>query len=92
MPTLFRSPNIRIDAHEWHVAVTQARVGRRALIGYRWRAPGGMWQNITTWQGKLPKGLREFFRPYQLGIRVAVDGASRKPDRIRQAIQVVAVA
>lgn len=72
MTLLYRSPNIVIDKHEWHVTVNQSR-GKRITV-YRFRPIGANvnWQSITKWTGRPPKGLREFFEPYRKSIQVAM--------------------
>lgn len=72
MTLLYRSPNLRIDDHEWHVTVDQS--GARRSINYRFRRVGARvkWSHIAKWQGRKPKGLSEFFEPYQKSIRVAM--------------------
>jgi hypothetical protein len=70
---LYRSPNIVIDGHEWHVTVQQATRTKR-IVTYRFRQIGAnvKWQPITKWVGRPPKGLTEFFLPYRKSIRVAM--------------------
>lgn len=90
MTLLYRSPNLRIDDHEWHVTVDQS--GDRRSVNYRFRRVGARikWQNITKWEGRPPKSLREFFEPYQKSIRVAM-GTSQHARHARH-LQVIGVA
>lgn len=71
MATLYRTPNIKIDKHEWHAAV-ENRNSPRSRIYYRFRAPGGMWRPIGDWQGRKPKGLNEFFRKFRAHMSLAL--------------------
>ncbi len=73
MTLLYRSPNITIDKHEWHVTVQQATRTKR-IFTYRFRQIGAnvKWQPITKWVGRPPKGLRVFFEPYRKSVQVAM--------------------
>lgn len=74
MTLLYRSPNVVIDKHEWHVTVNQCTNGKRVTI-YRFRPIGAnvMWQHIAKWPyARRPKGLSEFFAPYRKSISVAM--------------------
>ena len=72
MTLLYRSPNVVIDKHEWHVTVNQSR-GKRITV-YRFRPIGANvnWQPSTKWAGCMPKGMRDFFAPYRSSIQVAM--------------------
>lgn len=72
MTLLYRSPNVTIDRHEWHVTVNQSSSKR--IVTYRFRQIGAnvKWQPIARWQGRPPKGLTEFFLPYRKSVRVAM--------------------
>ncbi len=75
--TLYRSPNVIIDAHEWHVLV--CRTKRRVILQYRWRplcSKPGMWRPITQWTGAKPKRLSHYFDKYRLHIRDARESES----------------
>lgn len=73
MTTLYRSPNIVIDQHEWHAAVTLCR-GRTSLA-YRWR-PLSLkeyrWSNLNTWVGPKPKRFLNRFLIFRAHIRTAL--------------------
>jgi hypothetical protein len=74
MTLLYRSPNVAIDAAEWHVSVQESRCGKRAVV-YRWRHERNeSWHSVTEWVGRLPKGLGRFFQPYRRSIDVAMNG------------------
>lgn len=72
MTLLYRSPNVTIDGHEWHVTVNQSSSKR--IVTYRFRQIGAnvKWQPIAKWVGRPPKGLTEFFLPYRKSVRVAM--------------------
>lgn len=92
MTLLYRSPNLRIDDHEWHVTVEQHRK-RAPTVHYRFRPVTDRsvrWEPIVKWQGRKPKGLSEFFEPYQKSIRVAM-GTSQHARQARH-LQVIGVA
>lgn len=62
---LYRSPNVVIDRHEWHVTV-ETRAGK---IRRYWRfrplsTKPVAWQPIGEWRGHLPKG-RVFCKAFQ---------------------------
>ena len=66
MTLLYRSPNIVIDGHEWHVTVNQSSSKR--IVTYRFRQIGAnvKWQPITKWIGRRPKEMGLFFAPAAL--------------------------
>lgn len=72
MTLLYRSPNITIDKHEWHVTVNQSSSKR--IVTYRFRQIGAnvKWQPITKWIGRRPKEMGLFFAPYRKSVRVAM--------------------
>jgi hypothetical protein len=73
MACLYRTPNIRVDQHEWHAAV-ECRDGRTARVYYRFRPFGErreMWRPIDRWEGRKPKALNRFFRPFWKHIELA---------------------
>ncbi|XUM19791.1 hypothetical protein ACRAVF_19180 [Bradyrhizobium oligotrophicum S58] len=56
MSILYRSPNLIVDAHEWHVVVRKkdGHIFRR----YMFRPlTSTAWKPITNWQGPRPKQL-----------------------------------
>lgn len=79
--TLYRSPNLVIDAHEWHVWVIRStgRYGAGSVImQYRWRplsAKAFQWLPITAWQGPKPKRLGHKFSKFRLHVALARDSA-----------------
>lgn len=79
MTTLYRSPNVILDAHEWHVAVTKTK-GRTNTTHY-WRPLAGKptkWRPISAWQGARPKGLGARFWRYRAHIREALEGREER--------------
>jgi hypothetical protein len=66
--TLYRTPNVIIDAHEWHASVEtkNGRVYRRfkfrPLSHYIRRE---MWLPITSWTGRKPKGIGKRFAAFK---------------------------
>jgi hypothetical protein len=79
MTTLYRTPNIIIDAHEWHATV-RYKAGR-TLLQYRWRPLSGQqyqWLPITSWVGPKPKGLSKRFAKYRRHIDLAMSSESRR--------------
>lgn len=88
MPTLYRSPNIRLDDFEFHVVVRTTR--GRPHVSYFWRPIGPpicAWESLAHWQGRLPgrlpKGLGLAFKPYRYSIRVALGKTPRSPGGTR---------
>lgn len=84
MTTLYRTPNLIIDAHEWH-AVVRHKHGR-TLLQYRWRplsARPYAWSCMTTWQGPKPKHLARQFQVFRCHIRRAMVSESER----REAVQ-----
>ena len=73
MTLLYRSPNIVIDDHEWHITVRQATRTKR-VVTYRFRKIGAKvnWQPITKWSGRPPKGMSLLFGPYRKSVQVAL--------------------
>lgn len=73
MTTLYRSPNVILDRHEWH-AVVYLRRGRSVLT-YQWRplsARSERWQDVTRWQDPKPKGMSAAFFRFRTHIREAM--------------------
>lgn len=84
MTTLYRTPNVIMDAHEWHAAV-QLRAGRTSLV-YRWRpltTRAVPWSSITQWQGRKPKRMCNRFWPYRLHIRAAMASEAARLAAVR---------
>jgi hypothetical protein len=70
--TFYRTPDIVIDAHEWHVVVW--RKCSRVSVCYRWRPVSlktHRWQSIKTWKGRKPLDLWRYFAPYKRHIEHA---------------------
>lgn len=84
---LYRSPNVLIDDHEWHIIVRLATNGH-VVTSYRFRPAGVagrnvMWKPVSLWPYKrLPKGLNAFFTPYKRSVQTAVASAARLPKGI----------
>lgn len=79
MTTLYRTPNLIIDRHEWHAAVVK-HYGKTTLR-YFWRplsARAERWQPVTAWEGPKPKRIGRTFWRFRLHIREAMDS-----DRVR---------
>lgn len=84
MTLLYRSPNHRIDGHDWHVTVEQHARNRRTIVVYRWRVDARQkWRPLHEFPTRLPIGLREFFKPYQRSINVALASVGAPP-RLRE--------
>lgn len=87
MTTIYRTPNLIIDAHEWHAAVMLN--GGRISLAYRWR-PLSLrlyhWSNMAKWNGPRPKNFCNRFWPYRLHIRAAM----RSEVERRRAIEALA--
>lgn len=83
MTLLYRSPNVLIDKHEWHVVVRLSDRRGVVVTEYKWRsldAPFGYWHSRTDWPlPRLPKRMSNFFQPYRKSMRAAVESASRAP-------------
>lgn len=74
MTTLYRTPDIIIDKHEWHVAVV--RHCGRTTVRYYWRPLSTRrerWQPIVEWQGPKPKWIGKTFWRFRLHIREALE-------------------
>jgi hypothetical protein len=87
MTTLYRSPSLIIDAHEWHVAV-YLKDGH-TFTRFRWRPlsiRNYHWSNIKTWKGPRPKDLGDKFWRFRLHVRLAMESEARR----REAAGVVA--
>lgn len=74
MTTLYRTPNIIIDQHEWH-AIVRNRNGRSSLC-YFWRPLSERqyhWSQMAHWKGRKPKRFANHFQRYKLHIQLAMD-------------------
>ena len=92
MSLLYRSPNIVIDKHEWHVTVDLRR-GKR-IVNYRFRPIGSnvMWQHLSKWpHARPPKEMWRFFAPYRPSVHVAM-GTKRHTRQVRHEQQVARAA
>lgn len=78
MTTLYRTPNIIIDAHEWHAIVRLK--DRRASVTFLYRPLRGnsLWHRATSWQGRKPKGLGERFKMFRRHIELAMGSEARR--------------
>lgn len=79
MTTLYRTPNVIIDSHEWH-AVVRKRYGRSSAA-YFWRPLSARplrWEPISAWKGRKPKGLGTFFAKYRLHMQAALQSETQK--------------
>lgn len=85
MTTLYRSPDIIIDAHEWHITVRN--LGGRVYTTYFWRPVSIRriaWSNVIAWQGPKPKGLWKFFKPFRNHIRTAMESEQARTRAARR--------
>lgn len=82
MTLLYRSPNIVIDGHEWHVTVDVSQRGKVSR-NFRFRPCTHRrvrWAHITEWPlSQLPLGLKEKFRPYFASMRTAERSVTKRP-------------
>jgi hypothetical protein len=81
--TLYRSPNVVIDAHEWHVLVCKCR--GRSLLQYRWR-PLSLrefrWLPITSWVGPKPKRIGNVLRIFKPHVERAMRSEAVRRERV----------
>lgn len=79
MSIIYRSPDVLVDGHRWHVTVNQSQRSGRLSTCFRFRKSAAeAWRPITSWPGRLPKGLRrDFFRPFDRSIQIAYAGAAQ---------------
>lgn len=81
MSILYRTPNIIIDRHEWCALVYKQK--GRITLAYRFRPltlRPQMWLPVTSWQGRKPKGLNEFFVPYRRHMALALESEKRREE------------
>lgn len=79
MTTLYRSPSILLDAHEWHVIV-RAKAGRVTKT-FRWRpvaVAGDHWLPKSSWVGPMPKGFGQKMQRFKLHIDFAMRSEARR--------------
>lgn len=84
LTTFYRTPDIIVDAHEWHVIVWR-KSGKATTVAYRWRpvaAKTHRWQSITSWKGPKPFGLWRFFAPYKRHIEHAKGCDKRRAEAV----------
>jgi hypothetical protein len=84
MTTFYRTPDILIDAHEWHVIVESRSNGRVSAV-YRWRpvaAKTHRWLSIETWAGPKPLGLWRYFAKYKPHIEFAKGSIKRRAEAV----------
>lgn len=93
MSTLYRSPNVIIDAHEWHLAVEDdSRLSgnrfRRPVIRYKWRivsAKSVPWKTITEWIGPMPKRFaQKYMKPYRRHAELALRDQAARAEAIKR--------
>lgn len=73
MTTLYRSPDVLIDAFEWHLLVYKRK--GRINTAHRWRPLSNKpvkWRPMSAWQGTRPKGLGNRFWRYRCHVREAL--------------------
>lgn len=73
MTTFYRTPDIIVDAHEWHVIVW--RFNGRVTREYRWRPVSLQtheWLPVRDWKGPKPFELWRYFAKYQPHIKEAM--------------------
>jgi hypothetical protein len=83
MTTLYRSPTLIIDRHEWHVAVVK-HYGR-AAVRYCWRplsARAERWQPISAWEGPKPKRIGDAFWRFRGHVREAMNSEQARRDAL----------
>lgn len=86
MSTLYRSPNVIIDAHEWHAHV-RLNDGRITLT-YRWRPLSQKpfrWLPMSAWVGPKPKAFSRRMAGFRRHIAAARDSENAR----RAALQTV---
>jgi hypothetical protein len=90
--TLYRSPNIIIDAHEWHLAVEDdSRLNgnrdRRSVIQYKWRPVSDRplpWKTIAQWVGPKPKSFNQrFMKPYRRHAELAMKSDLQRGEAVK---------
>lgn len=88
MTLLYRSPNLTIDCHEWHVTVNRETNGHVTTV-YRFRPITDrrrvMWKPLAKWPGRPPKELWRFFAPYRKSVRVAM-GETQHARQVRHEV------
>jgi hypothetical protein len=81
MTTLYRSPSIILDAHEWHVIV-RVKAGRVTKT-FRWRpvaVNGDQWLPKSSWVGPMPKGFGQKMQRFKLHIDFAMRSEVRRKE------------
>lgn len=83
MTTLYRTPNLVIDAHEWHAAVLLN--SGRVSLAYRWRPlsyKAYQWSSLGQWQGPKPKDFCNRFWMFRGHIRKAMLSESLRREAV----------
>jgi hypothetical protein len=83
MTTLYRTPNVIIDRHEWHIAVVK-HYGKTTLR-YCWRPlsqRAERWQPITVWEGPKPKRIWHAFKRFRLHVREAMNSEQARVEAL----------
>jgi hypothetical protein len=85
MTTYYRTPDVVVDAHEWHVVVWR-KTNKKVTVSYRWRPLIGArkWLPISTWQGAKPKALWRYFAKYRAHIEIARECETNRRQAILQ--------
>ncbi|XUM19789.1 hypothetical protein ACRAVF_19170 [Bradyrhizobium oligotrophicum S58] len=81
MTILYRSPDVIIGEHEWHMIVRD--INGRVYTMTHWRplsAKPLAWQQITTWRGRKPDEMQRF-RPHAA---VAVRSKAARLEAVRE--------
>lgn len=74
MTTFYRTPNIIVDAHEWHVIVWSINRSKPTIV-YRWRPVSEktrQWYTVDKWVGPRPFELWRYFAKYRSHIKEAL--------------------
>lgn len=83
MTTLYRSPNVIVDRHEWHLVVR--RKGGRTFKRFYWRPLSDKslpWLNIVQWKGPKPKRLSHYFEKFDRHVKAALLSESRRKEAL----------
>ncbi|MGJ5032338.1 hypothetical protein ACQR1I_36255 [Bradyrhizobium sp. HKCCYLS2038] len=73
MSTLYRSPDLIVDEHEWHIRVF--KVDGRTFMRFYFRPlklKPTPWQRIEFWQGPKPKRLGHKLAKYRKHAEIAM--------------------
>lgn len=86
MSTIYRSPNVVIDVHEWHLAVTNRGRGRIAKQFYfrPLSAQRLAWRPIHEWRDALPERFGSRFQTYRTHALLAIEGETKRAALVEQ--------